>query len=69
VTFEDIERVAGTARSQLTVDGLAGLLEGAVSESILLKDLRTFFDRKTGAFTERWVYRVNPRHPLVSADS
>jgi hypothetical protein len=46
---------------------LAGLVEGAVAESILLKDLRTFFDRKSGTFAERWVYRVNPRHPLVAA--
>ncbi len=41
-------------------------MEAAVAESLLLKDLRTFFDRKTGAFSDHWVYRVNPRHPLVA---
>ena len=66
VTFQDIEKAAARATSRLHLDGLAELVDGAVVESILLKDLRTFFDRKTGAFLERWVYRVNPRHPLVA---
>jgi hypothetical protein len=66
VTFEDVERAARPS-SRLAPDALPGLVEGAVTESILLKDLRTFFDRKSGTFAERWVYRVNPRHPLVAA--
>lgn len=66
VTFQDIERAAARASSRLPVEGLAALVEGAVAESMLLKDLRTFFDRKTGGFSEQWVYRVNPRHPLVA---
>ena len=37
-----------------------------MADSLLLKDLRTFFDRKTGAYSDHWVYRVNPRHPLVA---
>ena len=66
VTFEDVERVAARASSRLSSEGLVDLVEGAVAESILLKDRRTFYDRKTGAFTDHWVYRVNPRHPLVA---
>jgi hypothetical protein len=66
VTLQDIERAAARPSSRLPTDGLSALVEGAVAESMLLKDLRTFFDRKTGAFSEAWVYRVNPRHPLVA---
>jgi hypothetical protein len=66
VTFQDVERAAARASSRLSPDGLADLVEGAVSESILLKDRRNFFDRKTGALSDHWVYRANPRHPLVA---
>lgn len=66
VTFRDLERTTARASSRLPHDGLAALVDEAVAESMLLKDLRTFFDRKTGAFSEQWVYRVNPRHPLVA---
>jgi hypothetical protein len=66
VTVLDVERIAARRSSRLSTDGLAALVEAAVVESLLLKDLRTFFDRKTGAFSERWVYRVNPRHPLAA---
>ena len=66
VTLADIERVAARASSRLPVDDLAALVEHAVTESLLLKDLRTFYDRKSASFLERWVYRVNPRHPLVA---
>ena len=66
VTFEDVERACAPASSRLPREGLVELVEGAVAESLLLKDLRTFFDRKAGAFSERWVYRVNPRHPLAA---
>jgi hypothetical protein len=41
-------------------------VDDAVAESLLLKDLRTFYDRTSGEFSERWVYRVNSRHPLVA---
>jgi hypothetical protein len=66
VTFQDIEKASARASSRLSLDDLSGLVERAVAESMLLKDLRTFFDRKTGKFSERWVYRVNPRHPAVA---
>jgi hypothetical protein len=65
VTFADVERAADRPRSRVAPDGLAELVEAAVVESLLLKDLRTFFDRKTGGFSELWVYRVNPRHPVA----
>ena len=66
MTFQDIEKASARSSSRLPPDALADLVESAVAESMLLKDRRTFFDRKTGAFSERWVYRVNPRHPLVA---
>ena len=66
VTFEDVERAAARVTSRLSLDGLADLVEDAVAESILLKDLRTFYDRKTDTFADHWVYRVNPRHALVA---
>jgi hypothetical protein len=66
VTLADIERAA-TRSSRLPQDGLADLVDGAVAESVLLKDLRTFYDRTSGTFSDQWVYRVNPRHPLVAA--
>jgi hypothetical protein len=64
VTLEDI--VAGGRRSLAAVapEEIAGLVEAAVIESLLLKDLRTFFDRNERSFDERWVYRLNPRHPI-----
>jgi hypothetical protein len=67
VTFADIEQARVRAASRLSFDGTDELVDAAVAGSILLKDLRTFFDRKSGEFSERWVYRVNPRHPLVAA--
>ena len=66
VAYRDIEAACALSSSRLSPDGLAELVECAVVESILFKDLRTFFDRKTGAFSEEWVYRVTPRHPLVA---
>ena len=66
VTLEDVERALRPA-SGITPENLPALVEGAVAESILLKDLRTFYDRKTGEHTERWVYRVNARHSVVAA--
>lgn len=67
VTFGDVERAWARAYARPPGDELATLMEDAVAESMLLKDLRTFFDRKSGAFSEQWVYRVNPRHPLAAA--
>ena len=66
VTYADIERVAARPSSRLALDGLAAAIDAAVSDSLLLKDLRTFYDRKSGQFSDAWVYRVNPRHPLVA---
>jgi hypothetical protein len=67
VTFHDIEQALTRASSRLEPEGLSALVEAAVTESMLLKDLRTFYDRKAGAFSEQWVYRVNPRHPLAAS--
>jgi hypothetical protein len=67
VTYADVAGAAGRARSRLPSEGLAELVDAAVAESILLKDLRTFYDRKSGAYLEQWVFRVNPRHEVVAA--
>jgi hypothetical protein len=67
VTVADVERAASRTAAALPAGELPGLLECAVAESLLLKDLRTFFDRKTGQYSEQWVYRVNPRHPVAAA--
>jgi hypothetical protein len=66
VTLVDVERAAQRS-ARFPQQGLAELVETAVAESILLKDLRTFYDRASGTFSDAWVYRVNPRHPLVAA--
>ena len=66
VTLADVERAVRPS-SGLAPEGLPALVDSAVAESILLKDLRTLYDRKTGEFSERWVYRVNARHPLVAS--
>jgi hypothetical protein len=65
VTLADLERAAARS-SRLPHERLAALVEDAVAESMLLMDRRTFFDRASGAFSDHWVYRVNPRHPLVA---
>jgi hypothetical protein len=66
VTLADIEQAAQRS-PRLTQEGLADLVEGAVAESILLKDLRTFYDRASDTVADAWVYRVNPRHPFAAA--
>ena len=66
VTLQDVEKAASRPSSRLPSDDVAEQVEAAVAESILLKDRRTFYDRKTAAFSDHWVYRVNPRHPLVA---
>jgi len=68
VTFADLERAAARPSARLPTEGLAELVEAAVADSLLLKDLRTFYDRATGQLSNAWVYRVNPRHPLVAVD-
>ena len=65
MTLDDIARAARRHLRAVPSEALPGLVEDAVEESILLKDLRSFFDRETVTFDERWVYRTNPRHPLV----
>ena len=67
VTFEDIARASASRAASLGTEGLAELVAAAVAESLLLKDLRTFYDRRTGGFSDQWVYRVNPRHPLAAS--
>ena len=66
VTLVDIERAAARrpARS-LPPEEIARLVEAAVAELVLLADRRTFFDRASKSFADRYVYRVNRRHPLV----
>ncbi|MBA2446488.1 MAG: hypothetical protein H0V51_00490 [Chloroflexi bacterium] len=66
VTLADIERAAARrpARS-LPTEEIAQLVEAAVAELVLLADRRTFFDRTSESFADRYVYRVNRRHPLA----
>jgi hypothetical protein len=65
VTLDDI--LAAGRRSMRTVpsEALARLVADAVADSLLLKDRRTFFDRRDGSVSVEWVYRVNARHPIV----
>jgi hypothetical protein len=67
VTLADLERSSSNRSSGLAGADLAAMIEDAVVDSRILKDLRTFFDRRTGEYADRWVYRVNPRHPAVAA--
>lgn len=64
VTLDEI--VAGARRGLPTVPSteVPVLVEAAVAESLLLKDLRTFFDRRDGSFEDHWIYRLNSRHPI-----
>ena len=66
VTLADIERAAarGPARS-LPTEEVAQLVDAAVAELVLLADRRTFFDRASKSVADRYVYRVNRRHPLA----
>jgi hypothetical protein len=66
VTLSDIEAAARRPSARLPAEGLTALVEEAVQETLLLKDLRTFFDRRSGALSNHWVYRVNPRHPIAA---
>jgi hypothetical protein len=69
VTLADIERAAARRPTAILPPGrVAALVEEAVADSLLLTDRRTFFDRATGTFEDRDVYRVNRRHPLVRGD-
>jgi hypothetical protein len=65
VTLADIERAATRRRTRaLPPERVAGLVEAAVGDFLLLTDRRTFFDRATQTFRIHDVYRVNARHPL-----
>ena len=68
VTLDDI--LAAGRRSMRTVppEELTRLVEDALGDSLLLKDRRTFFDRRARSLSVEWVYRVNPRHPLLHDD-
>ena len=66
VTEAELEAAAARPSSRLPADQLPVLIEAAVEESLLLKDLRTFYERESGAYTQAWVYRVNARHPLIA---
>lgn len=69
VTLADLAKSALRPSSGLPSDPgeLAALLDGAVAELLVLKDRRTFYDRRAGTFADAWVYRVNARHPLAAA--
>ena len=54
------------ALARLSADAVVEMVEAAVDDSLLLKDLRTFFDRQTGVHNEVWVYRVNARHKIAA---
>jgi len=67
LAFVTLDAIVAGARRRLpglAADEVAALVEAAVVESLLLKDLRTFFDRRDQTFEERWVYRLNPRHAI-----
>jgi hypothetical protein len=64
VTLDKIVTSARRALPNVPAEDVRGLVEAAVLESLLLKDLRTFFDRRDQSFEDHWVYRVNPRHPI-----
>jgi len=66
VTLADLQAAARRPSSRLPADGLAELVEAAVHDSVLLKDVRTFYDRATGTYSQAWVYRVNVRHPVAA---
>lgn len=66
VTLADIERaVARRPARSLATEEIAHIVESAVAERVLLADRRTFFDRASKSFADRYVYRVNRRHPLA----
>jgi hypothetical protein len=65
VTLADIERAARQHRTRgLPPEQVAGVVQAAVVDFLLLTDRRTFFDRATQTFRIHDVYRVNARHPL-----
>ena len=64
VTLDDIAAARRRSLASVPEPAISDFVEAAVIESLLLKDLRTFFDRDERSFDERWVYRLNPRHPI-----
>ncbi|MGE3269552.1 MAG: hypothetical protein AB7P40_12455, partial [Chloroflexota bacterium] len=51
VTDTDLAQAAARPSSRLTADQLTALVDAAVRDSLLLKDLRTFYDRESSAYT------------------
>ena len=66
VVFSVVDHVVLRSLPFESPDELFVLVDAAVNDSLLLKDLRTFFDRQTGTHDEVWVFRVNARHPLAA---
>jgi hypothetical protein len=64
VTLDEIVAAGRRGLPSVPAESMPGLVEAAVAESLLLKDLRTFFDREARTFEQLWVYRLNPRHPI-----
>ena len=65
VTLDDILTAGRRAMRSTAADALSALVAEAVADSLLLKDRRTFFDRRDASIETEWVYRTNPRHPHV----
>jgi hypothetical protein len=63
---QNAARGPAASLARMPADKLAEMVEAAVDDSLLLKDLRTFFDRQTGTHDQVWVYRLNVRHPLAA---
>ena len=66
VTLADIEHAATRRRRvSLPPESVAGLVQSALEEMLLLRDRRTIFESAGQAYRAADVYRVNRRHPLV----
>jgi hypothetical protein len=65
VTAHKLQAVAAAWGLPSAISELDSILTTGVDELVLFTDLRTAYDRVTGAFTPVRVYRVNPRHPIV----
>ena len=66
VTLADIEHGATRRRRvSLRPGSVAGLVDAALGEMLLLRDRRTIFEPTSQTFRVADLYRVNRRHPLV----
>ena len=66
VTLADIEHAATRRRRvSLPPESVAGLVEAALEEMLLLRDRRTIYESASRSFRAADLYRVNRRHPLV----